>query len=129
MTKTKPKKHNYKLTDTDRKEIVLSHYLDSSEAHNQELRKKYDLSIQGFYNVINSEKAKQIITEYQSNLSKKFENIIEKAIKKLEIKVENEDIKALELTKIIGILYDKSRLEQNLSTENKAIQINIKVEK
>ena len=83
----------------------------------------------GFYNVINSEKAKHIITEYQGNLSKKFEKIIEKAIKKLDAKVENEDIKALELTKIIGILYDKSRLENNLSTENKAININIKIEK
>lgn len=122
-------KHNYKLTEEDKKEIVISHYLDSTEQNNQYLRDKFGLSIQGYYNVINSNESNNYITEYKSNLSKRFEDVIEKAIIKLKNKVETEDIKALELTKIIGILYDKTRLENNLSTSNNAININIKVEK
>lgn len=118
-----------KLTEEQRKEIVISHYLDSSEPHNEELRKKYGLSIQGFYNVINHKKSEQYITEYKGMLSKKFEDIIEKALVKLRDKVDNDDIKPLDLVKIIGILYDKSRLENNLSTSNNSININIKVEK
>ena len=117
-----------KLTEEQRKEIVISHYLDS-KPHNEELRKKYGLSIQGFYNVINHKKSEQYINEYKGMLSKKFEDIIEKALVKLKDKVESEDIKPLDLVKIIGILYDKSRLENNLSTSNNAININIKVEK
>ncbi len=120
---------NIKLTEKQREEIVISHYLNNSNDNINYLKSKYKISTQGLYNVINAEKSKQIIKDYKPELNKKFEKIIENALKKLDNKVLEEDIKALELTKIIGILYDKSRLENNLSTSNNAISINIKVEK
>lgn len=118
-----------KVSNEDRKAIVISHYLDNSNTNIQYLMKKYDLSKQGLYNIINHKESKSYITEYKGTLTKKFEDIINKALSKLDTKVMSEDIKPLDLVKIIGILYDKSRLENNLSTENKSININIKVEK
>lgn len=118
-----------KLSDKQRKEIVISHYLDNSKENIQLLMKQYNISKQGLYNVINHKDSQNYIKEYQPNLTKRFESIINKALEKLEIQVETSDIKALELSKIIGILYDKSRLENNLSTNNSSININIKVEK
>lgn len=121
--------HLRKLNEEQRKQIVISHYLDNSNTNIEYLMKEYNISKQGLYNVINSKESKNYITEYKPNLTKKFDKIIENALKKLDAKVLEEDIKPLELTKIIGILYDKSRLESGLSTENKAISININIEK
>lgn len=122
-------KHNYKLSEQDKKDIVISHYLNNSNTNVEALMAKYNLSRQGLYNVINSKKSEQYITEYQPNLIKKFNKIIDKALEKVDAQVNAEDVKALDLVKIIGILYDKSRLEQNLSTSNNSVQVNIKIEK
>ena len=118
-----------KLTEEQRKEIVLSHYLNNSNENIQALMTKYDLSKQGLYNVINSNKAKGYIKECEPTLTKNLNEIIEIAILKLKQALLEEDLKALDIAKILGIVYDKSRLESNLSTENKAISINIKIEK
>ena len=118
-----------KLNEEQRKQIVISHYLDNSNTNIEYLMKEYNISKQGLYDVINHKTSEKYITEYKPNLTKKFDKIIENALKKLDLKVMEEDIKPLELTKIIGILYDKSRLESGLSTENKAISININIEK
>lgn len=117
-----------KINDKQHKEIVISHYLDNSNNNIQHLMKEYNLSKQGLYNIINSEKSKQYITEYKPELTKKMESIIDNAINRLDAAVQNEDIKPLDLTKIIGIIYDKMRLENNLSTSNQSINININVE-
>lgn len=118
-----------KLNEQQRKEIVISHYLNNSNENISRLMKEYNLSKQGLYDVINHKESKNYIKEYQPNLTKKFEVIINKALEKLDYSVNSEDIKPLDLVKIIGILYDKSRLENNLSTENKSINININIEK
>lgn len=118
-----------KLTEEQRKEIVLSHYLNNSKENVSLLMQKYNISKQGLYDVINSDKAKNYIKEYQPNLTKKLDEIIEIATERLKIALKEEDIKAVDIAKILGIVYDKSRLENNLSTSNNAITINIKVEK
>ena len=112
-----------KLTEQQRKEIVISHYLNNSNENISRLMTEYNLSKQGLYDVINHKESKNYIKEYQPNLTKKFESIINKALEKLDYSVNSEDIKPLDLVKIIGILYDKSRLENNLSTENKSISL------
>ena len=49
---------------------------------------------------------------------------------RLEKQIMEDDRATLsQLSTTLGILYDKSRLENNLSTENKSININIKIEK
>ena len=120
---------NRKLTEEQRKEIVISHYLNNSTSNIEYLMKQYNISKQGLYNVINSKKAKQYITEYKPNLNKKFEVIINKALDSIIESLDVEDIKTLDKAKILGIIYDKYRLESNLSTTNSSININIKVEK
>jgi hypothetical protein len=42
---------------------------------------------------------------------------------------EDDKITLSQLSTTLGIMYDKSRLENNLSTSNNSININIKVEK
>ena len=118
-----------KLSQQDRKEIVISHYLNNSKENISYLMNKYNISKTALYDVINHKESSNYIKEYQPNLTKKFESIINKALEKLDYSVNSEDIKPLDLVKIIGILYDKSRLENNLSTENKSINININIEK
>lgn len=120
---------NKKLTEQQRKEIVISHYLDNTTANIEYMMQYYNISKQGLYNVINSKKAKQYITEYKPNLNKNLDKILDIATKKLENALQKEEIKALDIAKILGIIYDKSRLENNLSTNNSSININIKVEK
>lgn len=118
-----------KLTKENEKEILLSYKLDKSETNIQRLCKEYNVTRKSIYNCINRVKNDNSITEYKRNYTEKLDKIIEKALERLTKQVEKEDIKAKDLTTIIGILYDKIRLEEGLSTENKAIQINIKVEK
>lgn len=120
---------NRKLTEQQRKEIVISHYLDNTTANIEYMMQHYNISKQGLYNVINSKKAEQYITEFKPNLNKNLEKIMNIAIQKLETALQKEEIKALDIAKILGIVYDKSRLENNLSTSNNSININIKVEK
>jgi hypothetical protein len=60
--------------------------------------------------------------------TKKSELIINKALNKINNNIDAGDINNRDLITITGILYDKTRLEQNLSTSNNSIQINIKVE-
>ena len=55
--------------------------------------------------------------------------IIDKAINQLNEKIEDGDANIKDLTTTIGILYDKNRLEQNLSTSNNSININLKIER
>ena len=118
-----------KLTEEQRKEIVISHYLDNSNENIQYLMDTYNLSKQGLYNVINSKDSKNYIQAYRPDLTKKLDRIIDIAMDKLEKALKKEDLKALDIAKILGIAYDKSRLENNLSTSNNLININIKVEK
>ena len=127
------KKHNYKLSEEDKKNIMIEYTLNRRTEHVLSLCKKYDISKAMFYKIVKSKQGQEIleqhIIESKRNFTKKLDMILEKTIDKLGEKIEDEDIKALDYAKIGGILYDKSRLEHNLSTSNNNININIKVEK
>ena len=126
-------KHNYKLSDEDKQQIIVEYYLNRRKENVQDLCRRFDISDRTLYSLVKSDKGKEIleqhITESKKNFSKKLDIILNKAINGLNDRLENEDIKALEYAKILGITYDKSRLEHNLSTSNQSININIKVEK
>ena len=126
-------KHNYKLSDEDKQQIIVEYYLNRRKENVQDLCRRFDISDRTLYSLVKSDKGKEIleqhITESKKNFSKKLDIILNKAINGLNDRLENEDIKALEYAKILGITYDKSRLENNLSTSNNEIKISIKVEK
>ena len=67
----------------------------------------------------------------QSNdFSKRVEELIQLTLGRIEKELqEGEKITLSQLSTTLGILYDKSRLEKNLSTSNQDICINIKIEK
>ena len=129
-------KSTHKLSNEDVKEIALSYYLNRSTANVEMLSKKYDVSKQYIYKLVKQEKTKDLvrnsITSNESLFSKKMNNIINKTLDKLEGKLEEDNFKRVnykDVAIMLGTLYDKARLEDNLSTENKAIEINIKIEK
>lgn len=127
------KKHNYKLSEEDKKNIMIEYTLNRRTENVLSVCAKYGISKAMFYNIVRSKQGQEIldkhIIESKRNFTKKLDMILEKTIDKLGEKIEDEDIKALDYAKIGGILYDKSRLEHNLSTSNNSININIKVEK
>jgi transposase-like protein len=126
-------KHNYKLSDEDKQQIIVEYYLNRRKENVQDLCRRFDISDRTLYSLVKSDKGKEIleqhIIESKKNFSKKLDIILNKAINGLNERLEEEDIKALDYAKILGITYDKSRLENNLSTSNNSININIKVEK
>lgn len=127
------KKHNYKLSEEDKKNIVVEYTLNRRTQNVEDLCKRYGITSRRLYQLVKSEDGQKIldkhIIESKKNFGKKLDMILEKTIDKLGEKIDDEDIKALDYAKIGGILYDKSRLEHNLSTSNNEIKINIKIEK
>jgi len=131
-----PKKHNYKLTKQDKQDILTEYVLDRSKANTTAICKKYDISERAFYDIVNkaseSEKEKILnnsIIEYQRNFSKKTAIIIDRLLDRINQELNNTDkIQLSQLTTSFGILYDKMRLNENLSTSNNSININIKIE-
>ena len=132
QTLVKKTKHNYKLTDEDKQTITLDYYLNRSNENINDICNRYNITKQTIYNIIKNEKYQKAlnehITETRQNFSKKTSILIDNAIDKLQEKIKNEDANIKDLTTTIGILYDKNRLENNLSTSNNSISINIKVE-
>jgi transposase len=127
------KKHSYKLSEEDKKEILVEYTLNRRKQTIDALCKKYDVSVQTIYNLVKSKQGQEIleqhIIENRKNFNKKLDIILDKTIKGLNDKLQEEDIKALDYAKILGITYDKSRLENNLSTSNNEVKISIKIEK
>lgn len=119
-----------KLTEEQRKELVLSYRLDNSKPNIKSLIKQYNISEQRLFQIVKEDKNKDLcITDNTDNFSKRANEIIEKAFNRLEERLETDEKATIsQLATLIGILYDKSRLESGLSTENKAISINIKIE-
>ena len=126
-------KHNYKLTEEDKQQIIIEYYLNRRKEKVRDLCDRFNVSETTVYSLVKSNKGKELleqhITESKKNFSKKLDLILDKAINGLNNKLDNEDVKALDYAKILGITYDKSRLENNLSTSNNEIKISIKVEK
>ena len=129
---TKRLKHNHKLNEDDIKDILLHYYLDNTKQTRDELLHKYGISKQTYYNLVKSDKNKKLIekdiTQKRQLFTQKSELIIDKMLNKLNSKVDNEDASIRDITTSLGILYDKTRLENNLSTTNNSININLKIE-
>ena len=126
-------KHNYKLSPEDIKDIMLYYYLDNTKATRQDILDKYNISKQTYYNIIKDQKnialIENDIKEQRQNFTRKSEIIIDKALNKINNKIDNDNVSPKDLITITGILYDKTRLEQNLSTSNNSININLKIER
>lgn len=122
-----------KLTKEQTKDLILDYTLDNSKKNAKRLIDKYGISERRLYQIIKENKSKEIeqsITDNSSNFSKRAEKIIQMVFDRLEKQLQEDDKATLsQLSTTLGILYDKSRLENNLSTSNNSININIKVEK
>ena len=132
----KKKANKYKrLSESERVNIIASYMLDKSNNNIKKICNDYDISKQTIYNLVKKkdlkEKALNSISEKVPNFTKRIDAIIDNALDKIEYKLQYEDGEKTtyrDLAVMIGTLYDKSRLEKNLSTENKAVEINIKIE-
>lgn len=122
-----------KLTKEQTQDLILDYTLDNSKKNAKRLIDKYGISERRLYQIIKENKSKEIkqsIIENSSNFSKRAEKIIQMVFDRLEKQLQEDDKATLsQLSTTLGILYDKSRLENNLSTSNNSININIKVEK
>jgi len=122
-----------KLTKEQRQEILVKYKLDNTKNNIAKICKDYNITKQTIFNIAKSDISENIeksITESQGNFTKRVNEIIEKLLNRIDYEIENGDkITLSQLSTTLGILYDKSRLENNLSTSNNSININIKVEK
>lgn len=127
------KKHNYKLTEEDKKSIVLEYTFNRHKENIYSICQKYDISDRYLYDIVNNPKYSDIvekhIKECSKNFGKKTKLLIDKALNQLNEKLEKGEISARDLTILTGTLYDKSRLEDNLSTSNSSFNININIDK
>lgn len=122
-----------KLSDEQREELKLEYKLDNTKTNLKRLIDKYGISERRLFQIVKEdfqEETKKSIIKQEYNFSKRAETIIQKALDRIEKMIEEDDKVTLsQLSTTLGILYDKSRLENNLSTSNNSININIKVEK
>ena len=133
---TTNKKHNYKLSVSDKKAILLDYQLDHTKENIQAIMNKYDISKRAIYDIVNKydDKEKALILadsikDYSSNFTKKANEIIALMLDRIEKQVKSDDkIQLSQLVTSLGILYDKMRLNDNQSTSNSSININIKIE-
>lgn len=130
----KPKKHNYKLTEQDEKDICTS-YIFNRRGY-EETMQRYNISKRCYYDVINKHKKNNFeilnedINEMRSNFTKRTTAIINQALDKIQDKLNNgEDINLSQLATLTGVLYDKEALELGKATSNSAFNINIKIDK
>lgn len=131
-------KHNYKLTIEDKKLILLEYTLNKTNTNIDSICLKYNISKRTLYDIIhsfNNEETNNIINssikEYKRNFTKKANNIINKALDRIDNELNNniDNINISQLSTMLGILYDKTRLEDNLSTSNNSFNININIDK
>ena len=131
-------KHNYKLTPEDKKLILLEYTLNKTNTNIDSICLKYNISKRTLYDIIhsfNNEETNNIINssikEYKRNFTKKANNIINKALDRIDNELNNniDNINISQLSTMLGILYDKTRLEDNLSTSNNSFNININIDK
>ena len=122
-----------KLNDEQRQVIIQSVKLNNSKDNILKLCKDYNITKQYIYKLVRKDAKQEIeqsIIDNSSEFTKKANHIIDLVFQRIEQELINNDkITLSQLSTTLGILYDKSRLENNLSTSNNAININIKVEK
>ena len=134
---TTNKKHNYKLTAENKKDIITNYLLDRSNGNVATICNKYNIDRRTIYYLLDktSEEEKQelineSIKEFRNNFTKKTTLIIEKMLDRITMQLDNTDEK-IQLSQIVtslGILYDKMRLNENQSTSNTSVSINIKID-
>ena len=126
------KKQCYKLTKEDKKAIMLAYKLDNSKENIQALCNKYNITRQTVWNISKSkdQEIEKSIIEYQQSFTKKANKIIDALLDRVWEQATNkeEKIQLSQIVTSIGILYDKTRLNENLSTNNTSLNINIKIE-
>lgn len=122
-----------KLNEKQRKDIILSYKLDNSKENIAKICSDYNITRQYIFKLAKSDRGKEIetsIIESKDKFTKRVDGIIEKILDRIEYEIDSgEKVTLSQLSTTLGILYDKSRLENNLSTSNNLININIKVEK
>ena len=76
---------------------------------------------------ISDEKFAKLCNEKEQEFSRKASRIIDKALKRLEKDIDNEekDIPVNHLTTVIGTLFDKKALADGNATENVSIEIKL----
>ena len=97
---------------------------------------KYNITRQYVYKLLKTisenqknEMINESIKEYQRQFTKKASVIIDKLLDRIKKELDTTDkIQLSQLTTSLGILYDKTRLNENLSTSNNSININIKID-
>lgn len=134
----KSNKHNYKLSIDDKKAILLEYTLNKTNQNISNICLKYGISKRTLYDIVHkfdNEETNEIINssikEYKKNFTKKANNIINKALDRIDNELNNniDSIDISKLSTMLGILYDKTRLEDNLSTSNNSFNININIDK
>lgn len=137
----KPRKKYHKLTKTEQKEILELYKLNNSKKAIAKIVHDYDITEQQIFNIVKKAKEnetlfkgnddiEQSIIQQKNDFSKRVEELIKLTMDRIEKELqEGEKITLSQLSTTLGILYDKSRLEKNLSTSNNSINIHIKVEK
>ena len=133
MEKQQKEKKGTKLTEQQRNEIILACKIDNSRANIERIAKENNITTRYIYKLLKNninEDIDKSITDSKKEFTKRANEIIKLLLDKIEEKALNDDKTTLsQLSTTLGILYDKSRLENNLSTSNNSININIKVEK
>lgn len=122
-----------KLTDEQKKEIILKYKTDNSRSNLARICTDYNITRQYIYKLLKQDVTKEVensIKEQESEFTKRANLIINQAFNRLEERLKDDNKCTIsQLATLIGILYDKSRLENNLSTSNNSVNINIKIEK
>ena len=123
-----------KLSPEDKKNIVALYYLNRSDQSVQEIAKKYNITRRYVYKLIkqkeNDPETKKYIIQTTQEFTKKNKIIMQQIQDAMleKLKVDPDSVSFQQLATSYGILYDKTRLEENLSTSNNSIKIDIKIE-
>jgi predicted DNA-binding protein YlxM (UPF0122 family) len=123
-----------KLSPEDKKNIVALYYLNRSDQSVQEIAKKYNITRRYVYKLIkqkeNDPETKQYIIQATQEFTKKNKIIMQQIQDAMleKLKVDPDSVSFQQLATSYGILYDKTRLEENLSTSNNSVNISIKIE-
>ena len=121
-------KRKNKLSNEDKQAILLEYELDHTNNNIQAICNKYQITKRTLYDLKKKKDSNSII-DYQSNFTKKANEIIALMLDRLENELKASDkINISQLSTSLGILYDKMRLNDNQSTSNSSININIKIE-
>ena len=123
---TSNNKKCYKLSNSDKKEILLSYNLDKSNENIKSICDKYGITRQTIWNISKDKEVQNSIIDCKQSFTEKANIIIDKMLARIEKEIDEADkIQLSQLVTSFGILYDKARLENNLSTSNNSINIKI----